>query len=86
MTVLENQRCLVVPDHISGKPAIVRRGELVETCPSLESAQRIANAIDELLLDGDLQWALPSLWALEPLEAERVLRYMASLVRRGEHG
>ncbi len=70
----------VVAEHHLG-PAVVRGGTLVDTCPSVESAQRIAAALNELAFDGDLQWALPATQALTDPERDRVLRALAKHTR-----
>lgn len=72
----------VVPDHVCG-PAVVRSsdGVLVDNCPSVESAERIAVALNELDTT-NLLWGLPAVMELRGLETERVIRALAKRVRR----
>lgn len=76
-----------VPGHIYG-PAVVRRSDtggasLVDNCPTVESAERIAAALNECHT-GALEWALPAVTALEDIEKERVIRALAKELRH--HG
>lgn len=68
----------VVPDHLFG-PAVIRRGALIDNCPSVESAERIAAALNELASPGAGDWALPAVDALQGLETQRVIRALARM-------
>ena len=78
-------RFRVIPGHIHGPAVTDTQGHLVDNCPSVESAERIAAALEELLVTGNLGWSLPTLSALETDETERVIRYLAKRARRAEH-
>lgn len=80
MTTVESDY-RVVPDHICG-PAVVRvsDGALVDNCPSVESAERIAAALNELDT-ANLLWGLPAVMDLRGIETERVIRALAKRVR-----
>ena len=70
----------VIPTHIYGPSVITEGGSLVDSCPSVESAERIAAALAELD-PAPLDWALPAVTALEPIECARVIRYLAKRLR-----
>lgn len=77
------RRFVVVPDHYLGEPAVVDRdnGSLVDLCPDEQSADRVADALEELLVAGQLHAALPVCDRLEGQETNRVMRYLAKLSR-----
>lgn len=76
-------RFTVVENHIAG-PAVIdsERGCLVDNCPDVASAQRLSAALDELLVSGDLTWALPVFDACSQIEQQRIARYLALLARQ----
>lgn len=69
----------VVPGHYLG-PAVIEGGTLIDWCPSVDSAIRIACALNELE-SAPLEWALPHVQNLEGLETERVIRALAKKLR-----
>lgn len=77
---MSEHRFEVVPHHYLG-PAVIHGGTLTEVCPSVESAHRIANALNEVVYDGDLHWALPRMSELSLAEKERVIRTLAKRIR-----
>lgn len=69
-----------VPNHIYG-PAVVWGGTLVDNCPSVESAERLAAAFNEVQ-EWDGRYATPTaIFNLTPEEAQRVIRHLARRVR-----
>lgn len=74
-------RFRVVPNHIYG-PAVLdlEHGALVDNGP-LESIERIAAALNAALED-DMNWAVPAFDALQPIEAERVMRALGKIARK----
>lgn len=72
------------PSHYLG-PAVVdmANGALVDVCPDEATGDRIAAALEELVINASLFHALPAWAALRDIEKERVVRYLAKLVRHG---
>jgi hypothetical protein len=68
----------IVANHVAGI-AIIARGGLVDTCPTLESAERMAAALNELDRADSLalSFALPAVSALTHAELQRVVRHLA---------
>lgn len=73
-------RFVVVPDHTYG-PSVVYAGVLVDSCPSVESADRIATALNEVTASATApNWALPAVAALQAEEPARVIRALGQLL------
>jgi hypothetical protein len=78
----DTKRFVVVPNHICG-PAVIRHGNLVDTCPTVESAQRIADVLNALIVDADaltFSYAIPELNKLRDQEKDRVIRFMGKYI------
>jgi hypothetical protein len=76
------ERFYVVPDHVYG-PALVDRSSfsLVDNCPSVLSAQRLAAALNEITESrAAARWALPAYYDLTEQERERAYRYLSRLL------
>lgn len=80
---MTDNRFRVVADHTYG-PSIVHNGWLVDSCPDLHSAGRIAAALNALAYDGDLDWAIPEIAQLNLNEVPRVMRALAKMVRMAQ--
>jgi hypothetical protein len=77
-------RFAVVPNHIYGPSVICRGWGLVDSCPSAESAERIAAALNALIVDADAltySYGIPELNALEEREKDRVIRALGRYIR-----